>query len=206
MLRLFVAVDLPEEIRSRLTGLQSGVFGARWVSSENLHVTLRFIGNVDEGVGHDVVDALARVAAPGFEVSLETVGSFGEGKRPRILWAGVRRSEPLVHLFRKVDRAIVDAGLGPEDRKFRPHVTLARLKDVKREQVSQWIAANNLFSAGPMLVDRFVLYRSHLAQQGAIYEPVAEYPLRPPVASGPAGAGSAGTGFDDPGSISPSDD
>ena len=182
MFRLFIAVALPEPVRARLSMLQHGVPGARWVPPENLHLSLRFLGEVDGGVAHDLDGALGRVRAPAFTLNLDGVDQFGDRRAARVLWAGVVRSDPLQQLHDKVDRAAVAAGLPPDDRKFRPHVTLARLKETRPKaaalpRIQQWLAHNNLFSVGPIAVDRFVLYRSHLGQEGARYEALAEYAL-----------------------------
>jgi 2'-5' RNA ligase len=178
MIRLFTALDLPPDIRERLVMLQSGVPGARWIRPENLHVTLRFIGEVDEHVVEDLDAALGRTVAPGFELRLEGVGYFGPVKRPANLWAGVERSDAIQFLHDKIDRALVAAGLSPDDRKFRPHVTLARLKaDSRTDRIGRWLEENALFRAGPIPVSRFVLYRSHLGSDGSVYEPLMEYPL-----------------------------
>ncbi|HET8728060.1 MAG TPA: RNA 2',3'-cyclic phosphodiesterase [Alphaproteobacteria bacterium] len=179
MIRLFTALDLPEAVRDRLAMLQSGVPGARWIRPENLHVTLRFIGEVDEHVAEDLDASLARAAAPGFDLRLSGVGHFGTERKPTTLWVGVERSDALQFLHDKVDRALVAAGLTPDDRKFKPHVTLARLRSHARvERVGRWLEANALFQAGPIRIDGFVLYRSHLGSEGSVYEPLVEYPLK----------------------------
>lgn len=178
MIRLFTALPLPESTRERLSMLQAGVPGARWIRPENLHVTLRFIGEVDEGIAADLDAALGRATAPGFELRLGGVGHFGPARKPHSLWAGVERCEALQFLHDKIDRAVVAAGLQPDDRKFRPHVTLARLRpDVRHERVGRWLEDHALFQAGPIKVDDFVLFRSHLGAEGSVYEPLAEYPL-----------------------------
>lgn len=177
MLRLFVALDLPGEIRDRLVMLQAGVPGARWVKPENLHVTLRFIGEVEDPVAQDLDAALVRVAAPEFALQLDGVGHFGSERKPQVLWAGVARSEPLQFLRDKVDRAVVAAGLSPDERKFRPHVTLGKLKEAPAERVARWLSGNALFLAGPIAMHGFGLYRSHLYSEGAIYEELVHYPL-----------------------------
>lgn len=177
MMRLFVALPLPEMVRARLALLQGGVPGGRWQEPATFHVTLRFVGEVDEPVAAELDGALARIAAPGFAIGLDGVGHFGTPRRPESLWVGVARSEPLQFLRDKVDRAAVAAGLEPDDRKYRPHVTLGRLRQAPAERVARWLADNALFMAGPIAVDRFVLYRSHLQASGAIHEPLAEYML-----------------------------
>src|SRR5436305_12787539 len=113
MIRLFVALDLPEDIRARLLALQGGVPGARWSTNEQLHLTLRFIGEVDGNVAHDVDDALAVIREPPFSLELSGVGEFG-GKKPRALWAGVKTNDALLHLQRKIETARQRSGHPPE--------------------------------------------------------------------------------------------
>jgi len=177
MLRLFVALDLPEPVRDRLAGLQGGVPGARWVAPETMHLTLRFVGEVDDPTARDLDAALSRVDAPAFELSIVGVDCFEAQRKPQTLWAGVEAGPALAHLRDKVDRAAVAAGLGPDDRKFRPHVTLGRLKQAPRERVARWLAENGLLRLGPVAIDRFALYSSHLTADGPIYEELADYPL-----------------------------
>jgi 2'-5' RNA ligase len=177
MIRLFVGLSLPEEVQQRLDSLCAGVPGARWVASESRHLTLRFIGDVAESVATDVHDALSEIEAPAFELMLDGVGQFGSKGQARMLWAGAEREERLIRLAAKVESAVVRVGLGPEGRKFIPHVTLARLKDVRIAQLGPYLADHALFRAGPFEVDRFVLFSSFLSRNGAIYTPEAEYPL-----------------------------
>jgi 2'-5' RNA ligase len=176
MIRLFVALELPEGIRTRLSMLQGGVPGARWATDEQLHLTLRFIGEVDDHVAHDVDDALAGIRAPAFTLELAGVGEFG-GKNPRALWAGVRPSEPLLHLQKKVETALQRIGLPAEERKFSPHVTLARMKGSPREKVVQFLTHHALFASGPFDVRHFVLFSSHLGSGGSVYHAERTYPL-----------------------------
>jgi 2'-5' RNA ligase len=177
MIRLFVGLSLPEAVQSRLDTLCAGVQGARWVARESRHLTLRFIGDVTESVAADVDDALSEIEAPAFDLTLEGVGQFGSKGQARLLWAGAERHELLLHLAAKVESAVVRAGLEPEGRKFIPHVTLARLKDVREAQLGPYLADHALFRAGPFRVDDFVLFSSFLSRNGAIYIPEAEYPL-----------------------------
>lgn len=192
MLRLFVALELPQAVRDRLAMLQGGVPAARWVRPDNLHLTLRFIGEVDSGVAQDIDTALGRVHAPAFAIAIDGVGSFGTPKRPRALWAGMQPCPPLQFLHDKVDRAVVAAGLAPDDRKFRAHVTLARFKESPGPRLARWLGDNAMLRIGPIAVGHFVLYQSHLAGEGAIYQPLAHYPLRHSLAT-EAGDEAAGT-------------
>ena len=159
-----------------MTALEGGVPGARWASEEQLHLTLRFIGEVDGNVAHDIDDALAGIRAPAFTLELAGVGEFG-GKRPRALWAGVRPNEALLHLQKKVETALQRIGLAAEERKFSAHVTLARMRASPREKVVQFLTHHALFASGPFHVDRFVLFSSHLGSGGSVYHAERVYPL-----------------------------
>src|SRR5262249_4545343 len=157
MIRLFVALEIPDAVKQGLSLLGGGVPGARWMADDQLHLTLRFIGEVDENVAHDIDDTLVGLRAPGFTMELAGVGEFG-GKNPRALWAGVRSSEALTHLQRKIETALQRIGLPAEERKFTPHVTLARLKSAPREKVMQFLAHHSLYASRPFEIDHFVLF------------------------------------------------
>jgi RNA 2',3'-cyclic 3'-phosphodiesterase len=173
MLRLFVGIALPPELKLRLSLLASGVPGARWVDPGNYHLTLRFIGEVDEGMASDVDAALLHVQAKRFAVALAGVGHFGD----RMLWAGVEKSPPLVHLRDKVESALVRLGLEPEPRRYAPHVTLARLRNANGAKLQEFLAAHALFRAAPFPVEKFSLVASYLTKAGSIYEDQADYEL-----------------------------
>ncbi|MCC7272387.1 MAG: RNA 2',3'-cyclic phosphodiesterase [Alphaproteobacteria bacterium] len=177
MIRLFVAIDLPEALRRQLASLGGGVPGARWVDADDMHLTLRFIGEVDEGTASDIDEALAGLRAPAVEIRVAGVDHFGEGEKPRLLYAAVERTPPLVHLRDRVEAAVARAGCPREGRKFAPHVTLARLKGAPAHRVQGFVAAHSLFRAEPFVADRIVLYSSFLAHEGAIHRAEAEYPL-----------------------------
>ena len=178
MIRLFVALDVPPSVRDTLSRLGNGVPGARWVPPENYHLTLRFIGNVDEHVADDVHDALSRIEAGGFDVSLKGVTWFGTRKKATAIVAGADKCDGLLHLQRKIESACVRAGLEPEDRKYMPHITLARLKGASLDAVDRYCASRSLFGLPPFPVESFTLYSSFLSQSGAIYTPEADYRLR----------------------------
>jgi RNA 2',3'-cyclic 3'-phosphodiesterase len=169
---------LPPEAREALARLGGGVPGARWVPRENLHLTLRFIGEVDEGLADDLDAALAGIEAPGFACELTGVGHFGNPAQARVLWAGVEPARPVQFLYEKVESALVRSGLEPERRKFTPHVTLARLHHSPRDRIGAFLAEYGTFRFGPIEVDRFVLFRSFLGREAATYRAEAEYPLR----------------------------
>lgn len=179
MIRLFVGLSIPAETRTELARLGGGLPGARWLPPENYHLTLRFVGNVGHDVAEDIDAALTRIDSEGFEVTLEGLGWFGSRKHgANSIFAKARKTPPLVHLHRKVESAVVRAGLERSDRKFTPHVTLARLKGADQWSVEKYCADHEIFSLPPFRVDRFVLFSSFLSQSGAIYTAEAEYPLR----------------------------
>lgn len=178
MIRLFVAVSPPETVRLALSGLAAGLPGAAWVRPESLHLTLRFIGNVDDRLGRDVADALGAIEAPRFDIVLDRLGQFGRGAKVDTLWAGVRPEPRLDRLQAKVETALIRLGLEPERRKYHPHVTLARLKGTPARRVADFLGAVGTIPARTFAVDAFVLYSSHLSRSGAIYREEAVYPLR----------------------------
>lgn len=180
MHRLFVALRPARAIRERLLGLMSGVPGARWQDDEQLHLTLRFIGEVETHAAEDVAAALGSVRHAPVEVRLAGCGMFDDSRgRPNALWAGVSPREPLAALHRKVDQAIVRAGLEPERRAYLPHITLARMSG-SAGPIDRWLAEHAALTSEPFAIDAMILYESRLGHGGARYEPVARYPLTGP--------------------------
>lgn len=177
MIRLFVALEIPERVKERLSMIGGGVPGARWMTDDQLHLTLRFIGEVDDHVAHDIDDTLVGLRAPAFTLELAGVGEFGS-KYPRALWAGVRPNDALMHLQRKIETALQRIGLPAEARKFSPHVTLARLKGAPREKVMAFLTHHSLFSSASFPVSRFVLFSSHQGSGGSVYHAERVYELQ----------------------------
>jgi len=177
MIRLFVGLALPQDVRQRLSFLTGGVPGARWEPPENYHVTLRFIGEVEMGLAEDIDAELQRIQAPGFALQLGAVDHFGAADKARVLYAGVERCELLSRLQGKVESAVQRLGLPAEQRKFTPHVTLARLKDAPAQRVLAFRESHALFRAGPFPIAEFALYSSHPGKGHAVYREEATYPL-----------------------------
>ena len=178
MIRLFVALDLPRSMRTRLSFLGGGLPGVRWVPPENYHLTLRFIGELPSWRAEEVDQALAGLRAPSFSLELKGVGTFEKAGRVSSLWVGVDRSPALDHLQAKVETALQRAGLERERRRFQPHVTLARLGDgIAPGKVAAWVQAHNLFRSEPMRVEHFTLFSSLLGKEQAAYSPEVEYEL-----------------------------
>ena len=178
MIRLFVGIDLPAEIRATLSALEIGLPGAHWVPEDNLHLTLRFIGEVSEAEAHDLHDGLTGVRAPAFALTIAGIGLFETGQRPHTLWASVAKCDALLRLQGKIESALVRAGCEREGRKFTPHITLARLRGTSMERLRPLLAAHALVRAETK-VDRFTLFSSQLGGGDPIYTPEAEYPLEP---------------------------
>ncbi|MCM2356922.1 MAG: RNA 2',3'-cyclic phosphodiesterase [Geobacteraceae bacterium] len=178
-MRLFVAIDLPEEVKNGVAGLCGGLPEARWVPMEQFHLTLRFIGEVDEAGFRAIKVALAGVQAPPFPLALKGIGHFPPGRHPRVLWVGLEGSAPLLELQQEVELALVSAAIPPEERKFSPHITLARLKETPAEKVLALEQRQGEFASTPFPVTEFHLYSSTLTREGAIHTREASYPLLP---------------------------
>ena len=180
MIRLFVALSLPEAVRLRLEGLGGGLPGARWQSAAQMHITLRFIGEVDGAAFAEIRDALAHVEGESFSLTLEGVGHFPSRGRVRILWAGVAPHPALMRLRERTEAAITGLGFEPEGRNYAPHVTLARFASrVPAHRLQEFIAYHGLYTSGPFPVRSFELFSSHIGAGGAHYEVEASYPLAP---------------------------
>jgi RNA 2',3'-cyclic 3'-phosphodiesterase len=175
--RLFVSIELPEAVKQALLRMCCDVPGARWVEPEQMHLTIRFIGEVDGLVFRDVTDALEGVTALAFPLTIRGVGHFPPRGEPRVLWAGVERSEGLLELRSRVERALVRAGLAPEGRKFSPHLTLARLHGASERAVASFLAQNGLLRCDPFAVPAFHLFSSALSSKRAVHRCEATYPL-----------------------------
>lgn len=177
MYRLFVAIDLPSQIKDQLLRLSGGVPGAHWLGAPQMHLTLRFIGEVDGGVFQDAIDALREVKSDPFELTLKGMGHFPPRKRPEQIWVGVPQSEALTILHNRIESALARAGMPRDNRKFTPHVTLAHMRATKESRVAAFIAEYNLYESEPFPVTEFQLFSSVLSSQGALHEVEAVYPL-----------------------------
>ena len=177
-MRLFVALDLPWELRARLAGFATaGIPGARWVPAENYHLTLRFIGETNSVQAEDIDHALAALRGRGFPLTLAGVGTFQKAGRSTQLWAGVARNEALERLRAKIETALQRAGMAGERRRFQPHVTLARLDAAPDAKLAGFVQQHNLFRAEPVAVEHFTLFSSRLGKEQAVYTAEVEYPL-----------------------------
>jgi len=176
MPRLFTAVEIPTEIGESLSTLRGGLPGARWIDPENYHLTLRFIGDVDDETAHDVMVMLGQVRRRAFELKLSGLGQFG-GKRPRAVFAAAGASQPLSDLQADHERIFNRMSLPHDQRKFTPHVTLARLRESYPQEVADYLALRGGYRSAPFLVSHFVLYSSRNSTGGGPYVTEATYPL-----------------------------
>ena len=176
-MRLFVALDIPESVRERLAMLSTGLPGARWLLPEQLHLTLRFIGEVEGGLFLDIREALAEVVCSSFTLRLEGVGFFPPRKKPQVVWAGLSSDEKVRVLRNRIETKLVQVGLEPEKRKFAPHVTLARLHNTPSCKVGEFLERNCLFISPEFTVREFFLCSSVLNPRGARYFVEQEYRL-----------------------------
>ena len=176
MHRLFVAIRPPEQVLDLLIDAMEDSPTLGWVGEDNLHLTLRFIGEVERPVANDIAGALAGLRSPRFELRINGIGRF-DRRSGGALWAGVEPRKPVGDLAAKVDRACVAAGLEPERRAFHPHITLARYKRRSAESASAFERRHAGLRSERFEVDRVILFESHLSRHGAHYEEVASYQL-----------------------------
>ena len=177
MHRLFVALRPPREMRETLLALMGGVPGARWQDDEQLHLTLSFIGEVDRPEADDIASALAAVDGPRPTVALQGAGSFDHKGRVHSVWAGIAPDAGLHRLHDRINHALLAAGARPEQRAFKPHITLARFGR-EAGPIAPFLAGIAGLASAPVALDAFLLFESRLGHNGASYEAIARYPLR----------------------------
>lgn len=180
MPRLFTALEIPQSAALSLSLLRGGVPGARWIDRENFHITLRFIGDIDHRTADEVVEAFDRIRRQQFMLTLSGTGFFGN-RKPHSIWAGVQPAPELNALQTDLERVCQRMGLPAEPRKFTPHVTLARLKNARVDDVVHYLTGRGDFQALPFLVTKFVLMSSRDSVGGGPYVVEEEYPLYQPL-------------------------
>jgi RNA 2',3'-cyclic 3'-phosphodiesterase len=176
MHRLFVAIRPPEAIRDLLVDAMDDSPELRWVPEEQLHLTLRFIGEVERPLADDIAHELERVHADRFHLRIAHVGRFDQ-RNGGALWAGVEPKAQVAELAAKIERACTRAGLEPERSAFHPHITLARWNRRSARTADAFLERNCALASGPFEVTSFILFESHLSRHGAHHEAVAEYTL-----------------------------
>jgi 2'-5' RNA ligase len=176
MPRLFTAIEIPEAIRLRLSLIRAPLGGAKWIEPEDMHITLRFAGDIDGRTADELVEFLDGIRAEPFPVTIAGVGAFG-GRDPRVLWAGVEAGEPLDVLYRANERSARAAGLEADGRAFKPHVTLARMRGARQGAVARFLAENGGLRVEPFMATRFVLLSARPGTGGGPYVVEAGFAL-----------------------------
>jgi len=177
MIRLFTAVPIPDQFKVFLHEMGRGLPGAKPVAPEQMHITLRFIGEVEGGLFKDIREELAAVECCAFPLAIRGVGHFPPRGRPRVVWAGLEPTEELKRLKRKIDTRLISCGLPPDNRKFAPHITLARLNTTSLGRITSFLAGNAFVEFDEFMVDSFHLYSSKLSAKGAQHFLEGNYPL-----------------------------
>jgi len=178
MSRLFIAIDLPDTVRERIADICFGIRQARWVASDQLHLTLRFLGETPDCDYQLLTGALADIHAAPFEMTVRGAGFFPPRKNPNVLWVGIEPNGAVTDLYGEIEETVVSCGFEPDDRKFHPHITVARFNErAGIETAAAFTVANALFKAGPFTVSAFHLYSSDLKPWGAIHTREASFPL-----------------------------
>jgi len=176
-MRLFTAIGIYEPLKDGIEAMRRGLPGARWTPREQLHLSLRFIGEVSQGVFLEIRDALQGLRQPTFPLVLTGVGTFSGPGRSRVLWIGAEHSEPLLHLRSALDRILSSLGLRLERSKFHPHVTIARAKKTSPDRLHSYLEEYGDFHSEPFLVEEFMLFSSKLRPEGALHSLEEVYPL-----------------------------
>ncbi len=182
-MRLFVALDLPWELKQALASLAINLSGARWVPAQNMHLTLRFIGEANRLQAEEIDHALGAVRARSFELTLAGAGWFEKAGRANTLYIGVARNEALLHVQTKIETALRRAGFSAERRRFFPHVTLARMDQPVTPRLVEFVQARNLYRSPPILIEHVTLFSSHLGGDVPDYTAEMDYALAPPASS-----------------------
>ena len=178
MPRLFTGVEIPPDLGERLSYLRGGLPGARWISAENYHLTLRFMGDIDMIAAEAIAEALYRVRRMAFEVRIGGLTTLGT-RKPHAVVARIEPSPALTELQAEHERLMQRIGLPPEGRKYTPHVTLARLRNCNTRDIADYLSLRGGFSARAVPVERFVLFSSRDSVGGGPYVVEEAYPLLP---------------------------
>lgn len=180
MPRVFVAIDLPQNIKDKLLELQrDDIPTARWSSYDQLHLTLHFIGEIPDAVANAYREILKTVDVPAFEMSIAGVGQFPVEDRPRVMWAGVDNTPELRALHEAVGSALEEEGFQREKRRYHPHITLMRFrKPIRRGVASSWIQEHMDLYIEPFPITAFSFYESVLQSGGSVYQKLETYTLK----------------------------
>ena len=177
MIRLFVAVEIPESVKYKIMDICRGIPGIRWTPHENLHLTLQFIGEVNPEVFTDIREKLREIEAQAFALRFRGVGIFSKGSSPRVLWLGVAENPALTILQKQVEKILQSVGVRGEKRAYQPHLTLSRLKGATRANLETYLTQYAEFQSEDFFVEHITLFSSNLKSNGAIHHVEEIYPL-----------------------------
>ena len=177
MHRLFVAVDIPETHVDTLTQVRDNTLNARWTPSDQYHLTLRFIGDTDDTHMETIRENLAGISHSSFTCNISGLGSFPSRSKPRVLVVRIEDNPALLALQRDVDRVLCELGVETDKKSFRPHITIARLKWAKSEDVEWFMRDHESLELEPFIVSSFYLYESTLRCSGAVHTRLKRYEL-----------------------------
>jgi len=177
LMRLFIAIEIPADLKKKIGRLQVAISGARWVPAEQIHLTLAFLGEVEESAVEQLSRELARIHPPEFRLSFSGTGCFPDRRRPRVLWIGVEPHPHLQALAAMVHEVLLACGIPQEARPFSPHITLARLKIPASGESAAFFDRPEVLKLPPFPVREFVLFQSRLTPQGAVHSPIRNFPL-----------------------------
>ena len=178
MTRLFIGIDPPQSHRLQIESICFGLPGVRWVPPEQIHLTLRFIGEVDGSIFRQIIDELAEIKTEPLTLKIKGIGHFPPRRSPRVIWLGLEQNDELVQLRNRIEKSLVQIGLKPEGRKFAAHITIARLKNPPINKIKDFLAANYHYELPPFTVKEFNLFSSKLNSSGAIHQIEASYPVK----------------------------
>jgi 2'-5' RNA ligase len=177
-MRLFVGIEIPSDIAADLYPIGRALRGVDAQTPDNMHLTLKFIGNVDPGLAAEVDEVLSKVRFDPFDLQISGLGLFASTRKARILWAGVKDQPELSRLAGRVENALAqieEVAALLDGRKFTPHITLARNREAPRAVIEQCVADHANLRSEPFSVQRFCLYQSHQTDDGPKFEILAAY-------------------------------
>ncbi|MDX1617301.1 MAG: RNA 2',3'-cyclic phosphodiesterase [Balneolaceae bacterium] len=179
-MRLFTAIDLPDTVKDRLNEIQDPGLGIRWTAPEAMHLTLRFIGDVDSETRDDLIARMSELERSSFSFTIRDIGYFPPRKHPNIVWVGIEESNPLMELQSRIESACRRAGLEPDERPFTPHITIGRVKGARKNEVLSFINNHKKLRIEEIPVEEFILYESTLKPDGAVHTPLRRFSLKQP--------------------------
>jgi 2'-5' RNA ligase len=176
-MRLFIAIEIPDDLKKMIGRLHVDIPGARWVPAEQIHLTLAFLGEVEEIAVEQLGRELAQIHQPEFRLSFSGTGCFPDRRRPRVLWIGVEPNPHLQALAAMVHEVLLACGIPQESRPFSPHITLARLKIPASGASAAFFDRPEALKLPPFSVREFILFQSRLTPHGAVHSPIRGFPL-----------------------------